>query len=300
MVASLAESQLSFPRWAFAGGKPQGLAILQALAGDGFLPETIYFSADLPEADIDALSLLAEQLGRPVRRSEDLSDQSTALSGCDLLVTCRFGLLSRAVFEAPRWGAVNVHSSLLPAYRGVHPVSWALINGERCTGVTVHRIDAGVDTGRILLQGAIEVEDDDDIWRLTARLDALSAELMVQLFRAIRSDRDLPEGVPQTGSASAAPRRRPEDGRIVWSSSAHSVHNLCRALRPPLPPAFFVDQDGSAIAVRDSRLHGPGNGHASPGTVLAALGDDWYRVQTADGVLELQVEQRLQTGSRLS
>jgi len=287
-------------RWVFAGGKPQGICVLRRAIERGRPPALIVWPPELPAADQAALNSLADGAGIPTASSANLEDRVGDLSGVDLLLTCRFGLLKPPVFEAPRLGAVNVHSSLLPRYRGVHPVAWALIRGERVTGVTVHRIDAKVDTGPILARIEVPIAAEDDIWSLTAKLDAASADAVDEVLEAVVRTGRLPPARPQTGDASSAPRRRPEDGRIDWSASARGVHDLCRALRPPLPPPFAFTADDDRVEVLDSRLS-PGSRPAVPaGTVVETVDRGWYAIACGDGVVELRTDIPLASGTRLS
>lgn len=298
MGPGLAEGRLI--RWVFAGGKPQGIRVLRRAIERGRPPVLIVWPPDLPAADLTELTGLADSAGIPTASSGNLEDRVGDLSGVDLLVTCRFGLLKPRVFEAPRLGAVNVHSSLLPRYRGVHPVAWALIRGERVTGVTVHRIDAKIDTGPILAQIEVPIAAEDDIWGLTAKLDAVSADVVDEVLEAVVRTGSLPPARPQTGEASSAPRRRPEDGRIDWAVSARGVHDLCRALRPPLPPAFAFTADGGRVEILDSRRL-PGNGSVLPaGTVVETMGGGWHAVACGDGVVVLRTDIPLVPGTRLS
>lgn len=287
-------------RWVFAGGKPQGVRVLQHAIRCGFPPGLIVSSPELPAVDQAKLRGLADSAEIPIVSSSTLEERIGELARFDLLVTCRFGLLKPTVFDAPRLGAINVHSSLLPRYRGVHPVAWALIRGERVTGVTVHRIDAYVDTGPILASLEVPICVDDDIWSLTAKLDAASAVVVAEVLEGIRRTGDLPPARPQTGTSSWAPRRRPEDGRIDWSASARGVHDLCRALRPPLPPPFTFTGQEVKVQILDSRLP-TGSRHDAPaGTVVAVIDGGWSMIACADGAIELQTDIELAPGTLLS
>lgn len=134
-------------------------------------------------------------------------------------------------------GMINLHGSLLPKYRGNAPVTWALINGEREVGATVHRIDEGVDTGDIICQRRLAVSDHDTVGTLFRRMEALDADLIVEALNRLVDD-------PQTGApqdhaaATVGKKRRPEDGRIDWRQPSRRVFNWIRALAAPLPGAF--------------------------------------------------------------
>ncbi|MEQ8815143.1 MAG: formyltransferase family protein [Thalassobaculum sp.] len=287
-------------RWVFAGGKPQGIRVLQHAIECGWPPDLIVWPPELPAADLAALRGLADSAEIPTASSSTLEERIEELARFDLLLTCRFGLLKPAVFEAPRLGAINVHSSLLPLYRGVHPVAWALVRGEQITGVTVHRIDANVDTGPILASIEVPVASDDDIWTLTAKLDAASAVAVAEVMEEAHRTGRLPPGRPQTGVSSRAPRRRPEDGRVDWSRSARGVYDLCRALRPPLPPPFaFLGRDRT-VRFLDFRPPVASRQDAPAGTVVATIDGGWYAIACVDGVIELRTDIELAPGTLLS
>lgn len=149
----------------------------------------------------------------------------------DVLAVVAFGqLLPPAVFEMPRFGAINAHAALLPRYRGAAPIQWAVANGEPSTGVTTMRINAGLDTGDMLLQRSIDIPPDATALDLSPRLAALAAELMVETLHALQAGRFAPR--PQPAEGTLAPRLRREDGRVNWSSPARDIYNRWRGFQP--------------------------------------------------------------------
>ena len=158
-------------------------------------------------------------------------------------VVVAFGqLLPRAFFEFPALGTLNLHASLLPAYRGAAPIARALLQGETRTGVTVIRIDEGLDTGDILAQAGQDVGEEETAGELEGRLARLGAELLTGTLPGYATGSILPR--PQDHSRSTyAPLLRKEEGRIDWSLPAHRIHDQIRAL-DPWPVAFtsFRDQ----------------------------------------------------------
>lgn len=263
-------------RWAFAGGKAQGIAVLAALVEAGFVPTGLCASV------ADELPILRTLCpGAEVANSPDWE-------GLDLILTCRFRLLAPETFSRPKWGAMNLHSSLLPKYRGVHPVSWALIDGETETGVTLHRIDAGIDTGPILNQAAVPIEAGDDLWSLTEKLDRRSVELALIFFRQLAATGMMPQGRPQTGLSSYARRRHPEDGAFSFDWTSRKIRDLIRALPPPMPVAFAQTAKGKFAASRCEILREGGAPPAAPGTVLRD--DSGFEFATADGTVRLEGE----------
>ena len=145
-------------------------------------------------------------------------------------------IIPRALIDIPRLGWINLHGSLLPKYRGAAPINWAIVNGETRTGLTTMQIDAGLDTGPMLLKYETAIGADETAPELTARLAEAGAPLMVETLR--RLDRGEITPTPQDNSqATLAPPLKKEDGRIDWSLSARKTYNRIRGLQP-WPGAF--------------------------------------------------------------
>ena len=246
----------NFCSWAFAGGKPEGLAVLKALCVNGFKPSLIFAPGTFPSSDLQHVRSFAEKLAVPFMVTNDLSNQETKLREIDLLFTCRFELISKSVFNSPKYGSVNLHPSLLPKYRGVHPLSWAIINDESEAGVSIHKIDEGVDTGPLLLQKSFAIRDHDDIWSVCEKAKGLSIELSLDFFRIFRESGRLPVQIPYQGVTSYARRRTPEDGEVNLSMTARQIFKMSQALQPPLPYAFFSDEKGNKKFIQTACLEG--------------------------------------------
>jgi methionyl-tRNA formyltransferase len=155
----------------------------------------------------------------------------------DAVVIIAYGqIIPQRLIDIPRLGWINVHASLLPKYRGAAPVNWAIVNGDARSGVTTMRIDAGLDTGPILLKREMEITGEETAAQLTARLAEAGASLIVDTLRGI--DRDEITPVPQDHSlATYARPLKKEDGRIDWSLDAWQIHRRIRGLQP-WPGAF--------------------------------------------------------------
>jgi methionyl-tRNA formyltransferase len=184
-----------------------------------------------------ALSLVIQ----PRRTSPRFEDFVQYVAGIapDLIVCDSYSmLLPPAILTIPRAGAVNVHSGLLPEYRGSNPIQWAIINGESEAGVTIHYMDGGFDTGDIIARRRVEVRF-TDTWldvrdRIAEATESLMAEQMPLILdgQASRHPQD-------SSKARQNPRRRPEDGRIDWHLPVRDIYNLIRALVNPLPGAHY-------------------------------------------------------------
>ena len=189
----------------------------------------------------------------------------------DAIIVVGYGrIIPQWMIELPRFGNLNLHASLLPKYRGAAPIQWAIANGESITGVTTMRIDAGLDTGDILLQRQLPISPDDTAETLAPKLASVGAELMVDTLRGLESGQLHP--VPQDHArATLAPILKKEDGRIDFARVANEVFNRLRGFHPwpgayttfkgktlqvhkALPSEQGVRLDPSEIAVEGSRL----------------------------------------------
>jgi len=150
----------------------------------------------------------------------------------DLIVVAAYGqILPPAVLEIPPLGCVNVHTSLLPKYRGAAPIQWAILNDESETGVTIMKMDAGLDTGAVLAQAATPIAPEDDAPSLHDRLARLGADLLVKTLPDYASGKIIPRPQPAAGATYARKITR-EDGRLDWPQPARALWNRVRALKP--------------------------------------------------------------------
>ncbi len=157
----------------------------------------------------------------------------------DLIVVVAYGqILPKSLLEIPKYGAVNVHASLLPKYRGAAPIVWAILKGEEMTGVTTMMMDEGMDTGDILLQSEISIGEGETSESLHDRLAALGAQLLVETLRRMKAG-DLPRIAQDHSKATYAPPLKKEDGQIDWSKEAVEIDRQVRAFNP-WPGAFTV------------------------------------------------------------
>jgi methionyl-tRNA formyltransferase len=183
------------------------------------------------------VKLAALELGLPVRQPAGFRDESAIRSlaglGPDMLIVAAYGLLlPQSVLDIPALGAINVHASLLPCYRGAAPIQRAIIRGELSTGITSMSMDAGLDTGPMLRQTALAIGPDDTAGSLHAELADLGARLLLETL-ALYADGSPPVPVPQNPAlASYAPRMEKQDGFIDWSRPAHEVHARIRGVTP--------------------------------------------------------------------
>lgn len=218
-------------------------------------------------------------LVQPARLRESGWAERLAVFQPEVAIVVAFGqILPRGILEVPRRGSINVHASLLPRYRGAAPVAWALVRGERETGVTTFLMDEGMDTGAILLQRPTAIAPEETAGELAGRLAGLGAELCVETLE--RLDGLSPR--PQDGTlATAAPRLRKDDGRIDWGRPATELAALVRGVNP-WPGATTASPVGR-VTIWRARVR---PGRAVPGVLTEMGGGPELGVGTGDDLLE--------------
>jgi methionyl-tRNA formyltransferase len=214
---------------------------------------------------------IAAELGVAIAQPETVRGAAfvdlLAAHAPDVVVTAAFGrILGRRALELPRLGCLNVHASILPAYRGAAPIAWAIRNGESATGVSIMRMDAGLDTGPVYRVGGIRILPEETAGELTIRLAGLGAELLRDVLASLPSG---PVPAPQDGArATSAPPLRKEDGRIDWRLPAREVHAHVRAMHPW--PCAAATIGGELVKVHRAALLAPDGPSAGRlGEVLA-------------------------------
>ncbi|HEX8147357.1 MAG TPA: methionyl-tRNA formyltransferase [Pyrinomonadaceae bacterium] len=224
----------------------------------------------------------------------------------DVAVVVAYGrILPPAFLRAPRLGCVNVHFSLLPKYRGAAPVNWAVVRGERETGVTTMLMDEGLDTGPVLLQRPTEIESGETAPRLLERLSHVGAELLVETLSRFGG---IEPRAQDDARATLAPILRREDGLIDWSLDAAQIEHRVRGFQP-WPNAFTTHRGRRLIVWRaEARGREAGLGDAAPradgaaaGALVVARGDDLFVAcggETTLKLLEVQPEGKQRVRAR--
>jgi methionyl-tRNA formyltransferase len=165
-------------------------------------------------------------------KSDDQFQTQLAAIRPDAIIVVGYGrIIPRWMIDLPRLGNLNLHASLLPKYRGAAPIQWAIANGESVTGVTTMRIDAGLDTGDILLQRELPIEPDDTAETLGLKLAVVGADLMIDTLRKLQNSQIVPTPQDHT-KATTAPILKKEDGRIDFSMNAMRIYNRLRGFQP--------------------------------------------------------------------
>lgn len=289
-------------RVVFMGTPTFALRPLEALLASRHEVVAVVTQPDKPgdrgAVSVSAVKKYALSRGLPVlqyaRVSKEGVDELRDLHA-DIFVTAAYGqILSRAILDAPRYGVVNIHASLLPKYRGSSPVQWALINGEKETGVTIMQTAEGLDTGDILMAERIPIGPDDDAGTLLDKLSELGASAIVRFLDELENGGAV-HGTPQNeAEATYYPMLKRSDGKIDWTMDAARVLDRMRGMRP-WPGTYFVLR-GKTVKLHAATL---AEGEGRPGEVLSA---DKHGLIVACGhgalaLTELQAEGKKRMGS---
>ncbi len=226
----------------FCGTPPFAVPTLEKLVDAGFRVHLVVTQPDRPKGrglelvsspvkeSALRLSLPITQPDR-IKTNDEFRAQLTALKPEAIIIVGYGRIIPPWMLDLPPLGNINLHASLLPKYRGAAPIQWAIANGETVTGVTTMRLDAGLDTGDILLQQELPIQPDDTAETLAPRLASIGADLMVETLRRLQAGRVQPR--PQDNSqASLAPILKKEDGLVDFSRTAAEIFNRIRGFQP--------------------------------------------------------------------
>jgi methionyl-tRNA formyltransferase len=287
-------------RIAFAGTPPFAAVALEALAAAGHEIALVLTQPDRPAGRglrlaSSAVAAVAERLGLPLAKPTTLRDPEALRrvreAACDAMVVAAYGLLLPAtVLGTPRYGCLNIHASLLPRWRGAAPIQRALLAGDAETGISIMQMDAGLDTGPVLLRRTLAIDPRDTTGTLTEALAKLGAAAMLDALRDFPALRAQPQDDALATHAAKVGRR---DARIDWQAAGATIDRQVRAFNPV--PGAEARLEGAPLKIWEARL---ASGRGRPGEVLAAAPGRLI-VGTADGALELCIVQRA-GGRRMS
>lgn len=230
---------------------------------------------------------LAEKAGAPILQPMKMKDPVflDALRAWqpDLIAVAAFGrILPQIILDLPPKGCVNVHGSLLPKYRGAGPIQWAIMNGEEETGITTMLMDAGMDTGAMLLQERVRIDPEDTAGSLSEKLAKVGGPLLVETIRQLKAGTLTPR--PQDESqATMAPLLDKEMGQVDWNSTAIEIANRVRGLSPW--PGVFTHIDDKRWTIWKAKALGDPT-TAAPGTAVAVT-KDAVHIATGRGLLAI-------------
>lgn len=227
-------------------------------------------------------------------KDQDFQNQLRGLNP-ELGIVVAYRILPVEVFTIPKYGTFNLHASLLPKYRGAAPIQWALINGEKVTGVTTFFLQEKVDTGNIILQREVLIDEEDNFQTLHDKLAKVGAELVLETVKRIEEKNYQVQ--PQNDlEATLAPKITKELCRINWNQKAYNIHNLVRGLSP-IPGAFTLLGNKIFKIYRTKVLDKDAS--QQPGKII--IEDDSLLVNTNDkliSILEIQPESKKRMSSK--
>lgn len=218
----------------------------------------------------------------------------------DVMVVVAFGqILPKAILDIPKYGCINVHASLLPKYRGAAPIQWAVIRGEKVSGVTTMQMDVGLDTGDMLLKKEVLLDEEETGGSLHDKLSTLGGDLLIETLEKIEAGDIHPEKQDDSQAGEYARMLDKNLGRIDFSMPAAEIERLIRGLNPW--PSAFTSYNGKTMKLWKAKADNCGQG--VPGQVIH-VDKNSFTVQTGQGtlqILELQMEgkKRMDAGAFL-
>jgi len=281
----------------FMGTPEFAVASLSKLVDEGCHIVGIITAPDKPagrgmELQQSAVKKYALEKGLTVLQPEKLKDpqflETLKSLNADLQIVVAFRMLPEVVWNMPPMGTLNLHGSLLPQYRGAAPINWAIINGEKITGVTTFKLKHEIDTGDVLLSEEIKIEEEENAGTLHDKMKEIGAEVLFKTVLGL-AENNIQEKPQSNLNIKHAPKIFTETCKIDWSKTAEEIHNLIRGLSP-YPAAFtFLDEKKLKVFSAKKEINTP---QVNPG-LFDTDGKTFLRYACADGyihLLELQLE----------
>ncbi len=300
-------------RIVFMGTPHFAVGILQRLVEEGYTIAGVITSPDKPagrgrKLSQSAVKEYALSQNLPILQPTNLKDEEfleelKALKA-NLQIVVAFRMLPKVVWSLPEYGTFNLHASLLPKYRGAAPINWAIINGEKETGVTTFFIDEKIDTGAIIDSSKVTIAPDETAGSLHDKLMELGAELVVETVKKIEVDKVTPHPQPMQEEFLEAPKLTPENTRIDWQWTGNRVDHFVRGLCPYPAAWTHLHQGGEPMKTKIYSVRfEPGQPTAGTGTIEVDKKE--LKVAVSDGyikVLELQLpgKRRMTVGDLLN
>lgn len=279
--------------------------VLQAIIEKGHEVAAVATQPDKPkgrgkQVHKTPVKIEAEKHGIEVLQPEKVKDpgfiETVRSLSPDVAVVVAFGqILPKELLDLPKHGCINVHASLLPALRGAGPIQWAIINGDKMSGVTTMQMDTGLDTGDMLMKTAVPIEKDETGGSLHDKLSAAGAALLVETLDALEAG--TLTRTPQDDAVSTyAPMLDKKLGSIDWRKQADAIERLVRGLNPW--PSAYTRLAGKLLKIWKASAATQESPLAEPGTVLSAESGA-IRIQCGSGVLEI-LELQLEGKKRMT
>ena len=277
----------------YFGSSKFSLIILENLCLSGFIPKLVVSQPDKPKGrglkeQPTEISLFAKKTNIPIITPQSLKTNETkgdlSSKSPDLFIIADYGkILPSSLLSIPRIAALGVHPSLLPLYRGPAPINWALLKGDKETGVTIFKVAEGLDTGDIILQKRIAISDSDDTCTLHEKLASEGAKLLIVSLNILKKGVWAP--IPQNEAFSSfAPKLQKEDGRIKWQDNATDIRNKIRAMSGW--PSVYTFYKGKIIKIIEADVILVAT-EAEPSTIETIKKDGIY-VSTGNGILRIK------------
>ncbi len=292
-------------RVVFMGTPDFAVATLEAILVEGHEVAAVVTQPDRPKGRGKKLAYspvkeAALRHGLHVIQPEKIRDPGVLLELSalqpDVIVVVAYGqILPEAILSLPKFGCLNVHASLLPAYRGAAPIHWAILNGETETGIAIMQMDAGMDTGPVLASERVSISETDTVGQLHDKLMHVGARLLTDVLAELESGVMPDPQMQDDNLATYAPRLDRAIERLDWTVSVTQIYNQVRGLNP-WPGAYTTTQDGLMLKIWEARMTGievPDD--AEPGLIIGQT-DDGILVVTGDGVIEVLVVQPASRG----
>lgn len=290
-------------RIVFMGTPEFAVPSLQGLYAGGHEILAVFTQPDRPKGRGKQLAAppvkeAALELNLPVYqpesvRTEDIYDQLLKLKP-DVIIVVAYGkILPKRILDLPKWGCINVHASLLPAYRGAAPIHWAIVNGESETGITIMKMDEGLDTGDMLAKKVIPIQNNSTMGELHDRLKFEGAQLLLATLEGLKVGNITPVSQSETGYSYASLIKK-EHEQINWNQSAIKIHDHIRGFNSF--PGTYTNFRGERFKIWQSLVSNKSSNDA-PGTIH--LEGKEVAVSTGDGMLSL-VEVQPQSSRKMS
>jgi len=294
MTAPLMDRLPNHPKLVFMGTPEFAIPCLKSLINHGQNITAVVTQPDRPKGRgrklvASPVKLLAVEHGIEVLQPEKASDQQFCdlikETEPDLIIVIAFGqILKRSLLIIPKLGVINIHASLLPKFRGAAPIQWAIINNELKTGLTVMRMDEGLDTGPILFQEDVSILRDETAGQLHDRLALKAGDFIIKFLNQM-TEKPIKERPQDHSGATYAPKIEKSICLIDWKQSAVKISAIIRALDPK--PGAYTPIQGKEIKMFSSRVMEEDRLDVVPGRVIRD-GKGSLLVETGKGVLEIR------------
>ena len=203
----------------------------------------------------------------------------------DVMVVAAFGqIITKEILEMPKYGCINVHASLLPAYRGAAPIQWAVINGDKESGVTIMQMDEGIDTGDMIEKAVVPIAEDETGGSLFDKLSHTGAKLCVKVLKDLEEGTAVGKKQPEESTTPYAKMIDKKMGEVDWKKSAKEIEQLIRGLNPW--PSAYTKVHGKTLKLWKAKVLLE-TSQMKPGQIVKVTKDS-LAVQTGQGMLEIQ------------